>query len=45
MTYYYSISCTNYHESPIKKERNAAEFADLASGVLNKSRNSTLVML
>jgi hypothetical protein len=36
---------TNPEESPIKKERNVTEFTNLASGVLNKSRDSTLVRL
>jgi hypothetical protein len=36
---------TNPEESPIKKERNLAEFANLSSEILNRSRDSTIVKL
>jgi len=36
---------TNPEESPIRKERNLAEFDNLSSEVPNKSRDSTLVKL
>ena len=36
---------TNQEESPIKRERNLAEFANLLSEILNKSGDSTIVKL